>query len=84
MALSVAVAGVVGTLIIDSPAMACSVCFGDPNSALVKGAQAGILVLLGAIACVLMALVSLMIFWARRAAKLEAAPSNTAALTPQP
>ena len=28
------------------PALACPVCFGDPNSAQTKGAQAGILALL--------------------------------------
>ena len=33
-------------LAIARPALACPVCFGDPNSAQMKGAQAGILALL--------------------------------------
>ena len=38
------------------PALACSVCFGDPSSGLSQGAQAGMLVLLGEIVVVLIAL----------------------------
>ncbi len=53
------------------PALACSVCFGDPNSLLSQGAQAGMLVLLGVIAVVLTGLASLLIFWMRRAANLK-------------
>ncbi len=54
------------------PALACSVCAGDPNSALSQGAQAGMLVLLGVIGVVLTGLASLLIFWMRRAANLRA------------
>ena len=53
------------------PAMACSVCYGDPNSPLSHGAQAGMLVLLGVIGVVLTGLASLLLFWMRRAANLE-------------
>ncbi len=53
------------------PALACSVCVGDPNSSLSHGAQAGMLVLLGVIAVVLTGLASLLIFWMRRAANLK-------------
>ncbi len=64
------------------PALACSVCAGDPNSALTHGAQAGMLVLLGVIGVVLTGLASLLIFWVRRAANLraleEAGPAATA------
>ncbi len=52
------------------PAMACSVCYGDPNSQMTHGAQAGMLVLLGVIAAVLTGLASLLLFWMRRAANL--------------
>ena len=52
-------------------ALACSVCFGDPNSDMTKGAKAGVLVLLGVVAVVLAAFGSLAIFWMRRAANLE-------------
>ena len=54
------------------PAPACSVCAGDPNSALSQGAQAGMLVLLGVVGAVLVGLASLIIFWMRRAANLRA------------
>ena len=54
------------------PALACSVCAGDPNSALSQGAQAGMLVLLGVIAVILTGLASLFLFWMRRAASLRA------------
>ena len=37
-----------------------------------QGAQAGVLVLLGVVATVLLAFASLLIFWMRRAAHLEA------------
>jgi len=52
------------------PALACSVCFGDPNSPMTHGVQAGVLVLLGVVGVVLTGLASLLLFWMRRAAKL--------------
>jgi hypothetical protein len=55
-----------------NPVLACSVCYGDPNSTMTKGAQAGVLVLLGVIGVVLIGLASLLLFWMRRAAKLKA------------
>ena len=54
------------------PVLACSVCAGDPSSALSQGAQAGMLVLLGVIGVVLTGLASVFIFWMRRAANLRA------------
>ncbi len=54
------------------PALACSVCAGDPNSALSQGAQAGMLVLLGVITVLLTGLASLLLYWVRRAAYLRA------------
>ena len=59
-------------LVSAQPALACSVCAGDPNSALSQGAQAGMLVLLGVIGVVLTGLASLLLFWVRRAANLRA------------
>ncbi len=53
------------------PVLACSVCYGDPNSAMSEGARAGVLVLLGVVGTVLTGLASLLVFWMRRAAKLE-------------
>ncbi len=61
------------SLLIAEPALACSVCLGgDPGSSMNQGAQAGMLVLLGVIGVVLTGLFSLLLFWMRRAAKLEA------------
>ncbi len=60
------------TLLSAQPALACSVCFGDPSSSMNQGAQAGMLVLLGVIGVVLTGLASLLLFWMRRAAHLEA------------
>jgi len=54
------------------PALACSVCFGDPNSPMTHGVQAGVLVLLAVVGVVLTGLASLLLFWMRRAAKLRA------------
>ena len=61
-----------GALLSAQPVLACSVCFGDPNSSMVQGAQAGVLVLLGVIGTVLAGFASLLIFWMRRAAHLKA------------
>ncbi len=52
-------------------ALACSVCYGDPNSPMTKGVEAGVLVLLGVVGTVLFGLASLFLFWVRRAANLE-------------
>ncbi len=54
------------------PALACAVCFGAPDSSLTQGAKAGILILLGVIGAVLTGIVSVTLFWARRARMLEA------------
>ena len=57
---------------IAQPALACSVCFGDPNSSMTHGAQAGVLVLLGVVVGLLSLIASLLFFWMRRAADIEA------------
>ena len=67
-----AVLGVAVALLLADPALACSVCFGDPNSPMAAGARAGVLVLLGVVVVVLVGVASLMIFWSRRAASLRA------------
>ena len=61
-----------GVLLSASPALACSVCYGDPNSTMTLGAKAGVLVLLGVVGVVLTAIASLLIFWMRRAAQIKA------------
>ena len=57
-----------------SPTMAnaCPVCFGDPNSPLVKGANNGVWVLLGIIALVQIGFVALFISFWKRARQLRA------------
>ncbi len=58
------------TLLSAQPALACSVCFGDPSSSMNQGVRAGMLVLLGVVGVVLTGLASLLLFWMRRAAHL--------------
>ncbi len=69
--LSLAILACLGALLNAQPVLACSVCYGDPNSAMSQGAQAGVLVLLGVIGVVLLGLASMLVFWMRRAANLE-------------
>lgn len=60
-------------------AMACAVCFGDPDSSMVKGATAGVLVLLGVIGVVLAGFVGTGLFWMQRNRRLatgDSAPSS--------
>ena len=70
--LSLAIVACLGVLLSAEPVLACSVCYGDPNSAMVQGAKAGVLVLLGVVGVVLTGIGSLLIFWMRRAAQLKA------------
>ncbi|HYC53473.1 MAG TPA: hypothetical protein VEL28_00840 [Candidatus Binatia bacterium] len=49
-----------------SAARACAVCFGDPASPLTKGADAGVLFLLGVVVVVLAMFASLFLYWMRR------------------
>ncbi len=53
-------------------ASACSVCFGDPDSPMVKGAAAGILVLGGVVYMLLAGFLGTTIFWIVRARRLSA------------
>ena len=69
-----------GALLSAHPALACSVCYGDPNSAMSQGARAGVLVLLGVVGVVLTGLASLFVFWMRRAAQLEAVEKASPAI----
>ena len=51
--------------------LACSVCFGDPNSLLTKGAASGVLFLMAVIALVLAWIGTTALIWSRRARKLQ-------------
>ncbi len=68
---SLAILACLGAVLNAQPVLACSVCYGDPNSAMSQGARAGVLVLLGVVGVVLLGLASMLIFWMRRAANLE-------------
>ncbi len=50
--------------------LACSVCFGDPNSNFSKGVFAGVFFLVGVVATVLVGIAWTALSWARRAKKL--------------
>ncbi len=72
ISMSLAIVACVGALLSAQPVLACSVCYGDPNSAMSQGAQAGVVVLLSVVGVVLTGLASLLLFWMRRAAQLKA------------
>ena len=50
---------------------ACSVCFGNPDSPLTKGALAGVFFLLGVVLLVLGGITFTAVIWARRAEQLN-------------
>ncbi|HEX7860484.1 MAG TPA: hypothetical protein VF773_09175 [Verrucomicrobiae bacterium] len=52
-------------------ALACTVCFGDPNSNLTKGQSFGIAALLLIITCVLCGVAGFFVYLAKRSAQLE-------------
>lgn len=52
-------------------ASACSVCFGDPDSAMAKGAAAGVLLLAGVAGFVLASVAGTGLFWIHRARVLR-------------
>ncbi len=51
-------------------AEACSVCYGDPNSAEVQAMKVGILVLLGTVGSVLAGFGGLFLYWMTRSRRL--------------
>lgn len=61
---------VLACVLMGRPAYACSVCFGDPNSPLVKGAVMGVLVLGGVIGFVLTGVAGTCLFWLHRSRRL--------------
>jgi hypothetical protein len=55
-----------------SSVMACAACFGQSDSDMAKGLNAGIFLLFGIVACVLGGFVALFIYMARRSARVHA------------
>lgn len=59
-----------------TPAYACAVCFGDPDSPMSKGALMGVIVMLGIIGSVLMGIAGTTMFWMHRANRLTFQQKN--------
>ena len=51
----------------------CAICMGDPDSAMVEGAKAGVLVLAVIIVTMLGGITAVAMFWAKRARALDEA-----------
>ena len=62
-----AVAAAIG---LGSPAFACSVCFGDPDSPLTKGALMGVYVMVGVVGFVLLSIAATGVYWIQRSRRL--------------
>jgi len=60
-----------GCLMESSSALACAVCFGDPESPMTKGAAAGTIVLGAFIGLVLLGVVGTGLFWVHRGRRLS-------------
>lgn len=54
-----------------APAGACSTCFGDPDSEMVKGAVMGVYVLVGVVSFVLAGIAGTGLFWIHRSRRIE-------------
>ena len=74
---------VAGLLASPSRALACAVCFGDPESSMAKGAVAGVLVLMGVIAFVLAGVAGTGLFWIQRSRRLGDGGPEAHARTPE-
>ena len=54
-----------------SAAWACSVCFGDPESSMAKGAVAGVATLFGVVAFMLCSIAGVALFWVQRGRRMN-------------
>lgn len=59
-----------------NPLFACAVCFGNPNSDMVKGAKAGVLVMLVVVYSVVLTILGIAGCWFVRARRLAAAKTD--------
>lgn len=59
------------------PLFACAVCFGNPDSNMVKGAKAGVIVMLVVVYAVVFTIVGVAGCWFVRARRLAAAKPDT-------
>ena len=53
-------------LAMNVPALACAVCYGDPESAMAKGVVAGVFTLVGVVGFVLMGIAGTGVYWLQR------------------
>ena len=66
---------ILALLALPGSAQACSVCFGDPESPMMKGAAAGVYVMVGVVSFVLMAIAGTACFWLVRCRRFAAGHS---------
>ena len=60
----------IAVVVFSARSSACSVCFGDPDSAMAKGATAGVLFMVGVIGFVLCGIAGLGLTWVHRSRRL--------------
>ena len=60
-----------------SALIACAVCYGDPSSKLTEGAVAGVGLMIGVVAVVLVGVAGIAVYWARRARAVAALEQQT-------
>ena len=53
-----------------TPALACAVCFGDPDSPMTKGVVAGVIVLVSVVGFVLLGVAGTGLYWVHRSRRL--------------
>jgi len=58
------------TAFLPSQALACAVCFGDPDSDMAKGATAGVMFMVGVTGMMLLGIAGLGLTWIRRSRQL--------------
>lgn len=67
--------GALVVLVLPDAAQACSVCFGDPDHPMTKGAVAGVYVMIGFVGFVLTGIIGTAAFWMVRTRRINATPS---------
>jgi len=59
------------SIVLYDPALGCSVCFADPDSAMARGATMGVVVMVGVVGFVLLSIASTGLFWMHRGRRLS-------------
>lgn len=62
---------------LSSPTLACSTCFGDPDSQMVKGALMGVYVMIGVVGFVLAGFTGTGLYWIHRSRRLTQSSTET-------